>query len=78
MAEPANLYDNDIPIHTAAAYLFTTAERARDMRQPPVYVLGHASGGRVAGDPTRLQAARRHRQPGGDPGVGGDHGPAAV
>ena len=37
--------DNDIPIHTAAAYLFTTAERARDLRQPPVYVLGHASGG---------------------------------
>jgi acetyl-CoA acetyltransferase len=50
VAEPANLYDNDIPIHTAAAYLFATAERARDMRQPPVYVLGHATGGRVAGD----------------------------
>jgi acetyl-CoA acetyltransferase len=45
IAEPANLLDNDIPIHTAAAYLFTTAERARDLRQPPVYVLGHASGG---------------------------------
>ena len=42
VAEPANLYDNDIPIHTAAAYLFATAERARDMRQPPAYVLGHA------------------------------------
>jgi acetyl-CoA acetyltransferase len=50
VAEPANLYDNDIPIHTAAAYLFTTAERARDLRQPPVYVLGHATGGRVAGN----------------------------
>ena len=50
VAEPANLYDNDIPIHTAAAYLWTTPERARDMRQPPVYVLGHATGGRVAGD----------------------------
>ncbi len=46
VAEPANLYDNDIPIHTAAAFLFTTAERGRDLRQPPVYVLGHASGGR--------------------------------
>ena len=52
MAEPANLLDNDIPIHTAAAYLFTTAERARDMRQPPVYVLGHASGGQGNGGPT--------------------------
>ena len=50
VAEPANLYDNDIPIHTAAAYLWTTPERARDMRQPPVYVLGHATGGRVVGD----------------------------
>ena len=49
VAEPANLYDNDIPIHTAAAYLFATAERARDMRQTPVYVLGHASGGQVKG-----------------------------
>jgi acetyl-CoA acetyltransferase len=42
VAEPANLYDNDIPIHSAAAYVFTTAERARDLRQPPAYVLGHA------------------------------------
>jgi hypothetical protein len=50
VAEPANLYDNDIPIHAAAAYLFTTAERARDMRQPPVYVLGHAGGGQVKGE----------------------------
>ena len=49
VAEPANLYDNDIPIHTAAAYVFTTAERARDLRQSPVYVLGHASGGRTSG-----------------------------
>ena len=50
MAEPANLQDNDIPIHTACAFLITTDERARDMQQPPVYVLGHASGGRKAGD----------------------------
>ena len=45
VAEPANLYDNDIPIHTACAFLFTTAERARDLRQPPAYVLGHAAAG---------------------------------
>ena len=50
VAEPANLYDNDIPIHTACAFLFTTSDRARDLRQPPAYVLGHASGGRMAGD----------------------------
>ena len=43
IAKPANLFDNDIPIMCTAAYLFTTAERARDMKQKPVYVLGHAS-----------------------------------
>ena len=43
IAKPANLFDNDIPIMAAGAYVFTTAERARDMAQKPVYVLGHAS-----------------------------------
>ena len=31
IAKPANLFDNDIPITVSAAYLFTTAERAKDM-----------------------------------------------
>jgi acetyl-CoA acetyltransferase len=47
IAEPMRLLDNDIPIHTSAAYVFTTAERARDLAQPPVYILGHAGGGVV-------------------------------
>jgi acetyl-CoA acetyltransferase len=42
VAEPANLLDNDMPIQTAAAYVITTADRAKDMKQRPVYVLGHA------------------------------------
>jgi acetyl-CoA acetyltransferase len=50
IADPALLLDNDLPIHTAAAYLITTAERARDMRQKPVYVLGHAGAGVVRGE----------------------------
>jgi acetyl-CoA acetyltransferase len=50
IAKPANLFDNDMPIHTAGAYLVTTAERARDMKQEPAYVLGHAGAGRVIGD----------------------------
>lgn len=50
IAEPANLLDNDIPIHAAAAYVLTTAHRAADLRQQPVYVLGHAGAGRVSGD----------------------------
>lgn len=43
IAKPANLFDNDIPIMVAAAYLFATAERAQDMKQKPVYILNHAS-----------------------------------
>ncbi len=43
VAKPANLYDNDMPIMACAAYLFTTAERAKDMKQKPVYILNHAS-----------------------------------
>jgi hypothetical protein len=33
---PLTLWDCDRPVNASAAYLFTTAERARDMRQPPV------------------------------------------
>ncbi len=43
IAKPANLFDNDLPIMVAATYLFTTAERAKDMTQKPVYILNHAS-----------------------------------
>ncbi len=53
VAKPANLYDNDIPIHTAGAYLVTTAERAKDLKQKPVYVLGHAGAGSQVGDTYR-------------------------
>ena len=41
IAKPANLFDNDIPIMASAAYLFTTPERAKDMKQKPVYILNH-------------------------------------
>ena len=43
VCKPMGLWDCDLPIQTAVAYLFTTAERARDMRQKPVYVLNHCS-----------------------------------
>jgi hypothetical protein len=39
---PLRLWDCDRPVNASAAYLFTTAERARDMRQPPIYVLNHS------------------------------------
>ena len=41
IAKPANLYDNDLPICVSAAFVFTTAERAKDMKQKPVYILNH-------------------------------------
>ena len=43
IAKPASLFDNDIPVMVSGAYLFTTAERAKDMKQKPVYILNHAS-----------------------------------
>ena len=43
IVEPLNLFDHDMPIQVAVAYVFTTAERAADMRQKPVYILNHAS-----------------------------------
>lgn len=40
--KPLRLWDCDRPVNASAAYLFTTAERARDMKQPPVYILNHS------------------------------------
>ncbi|MEX2375561.1 MAG: hypothetical protein WD942_08270 [Dehalococcoidia bacterium] len=48
IAEPANLFDNDLPIHVAAAYLFTTADRAVDMKQKPAYIWNHYKNNHVA------------------------------
>jgi acetyl-CoA acetyltransferase len=39
--EPLRLLDCDRPVNAAGAYLLTTADRAKDMRQTPVYVLNH-------------------------------------
>ena len=42
VTDPINLYDCDMPIQTAAAFIITTADRARDLRHPPAYVLSRA------------------------------------
>ena len=39
--KPLRIWDCDRPVQVSAAYLCTTAERARDMRQLPVYILNH-------------------------------------
>ncbi|MCV7380954.1 peptide permease [Mycobacterium alsense] len=42
--DPVCRYDCDIPADGVAAFVFTSAERARDLPHPPVYVAGYAAG----------------------------------
>jgi acetyl-CoA acetyltransferase len=39
---PLRIWDCDRPVQASTAYLFTTSDRAKDMRQKPVYVLNHS------------------------------------
>src|SRR5205823_5034334 len=43
--KPLRIWDCDRPVNAVTAYLFTTAERAKDSKQKPVYVLNHSQGG---------------------------------
>jgi len=43
LAKPANLFDADMPIMAVSSFVVTTPERARDMKQKPVYILGHCA-----------------------------------
>lgn len=45
VADPLCLFDCDMPVDGAAAIVLTTAERARDLKQPPAYVTAFGSGG---------------------------------
>jgi acetyl-CoA acetyltransferase len=47
IVQPISMNDCDLPIMVSVAFVLTTAERARDLRQPPVYVL-HQTGGKPA------------------------------
>ena len=42
--DPVCRYDCDIPVDGAAAFVFTSADRAKDLPHPPVYVAGYAAG----------------------------------
>ena len=44
ISDPICMYDCDIPVDGVAAFVFTTAERARDLPNEPVYVAGFAQG----------------------------------
>jgi acetyl-CoA acetyltransferase len=41
---PMNIWDCDRPTNACAAFLLTTAERARDLKQKPIYILNHNEG----------------------------------
>lgn len=42
VSRPVSIFDCDIPVQGAAAYIVTTAERAKDLAQPAAYVRGVA------------------------------------
>jgi len=44
ISDPICILDCDIPVDGVATFVFTTAERARDLPNPPVYVAGYAQG----------------------------------
>lgn len=44
IADPVSILDCDIPVDGAVALLLTSAERARDLRQPPALLTGFAAG----------------------------------
>lgn len=46
IAEPLCLFDFCLETDGAVAFITTSAERARDLKQKPVYVMGHAHGGK--------------------------------
>ncbi len=46
--DPVCRYDCDIPVDGVAAFVLTSADRAKDLPHPPVYIAGYA-----AGAPTR-------------------------
>jgi hypothetical protein len=43
IVKPMSIMDMDLPIQTAIAFVYTTAERAKYMRQKPVYILNHCT-----------------------------------
>lgn len=49
IVDPLCLYDCSIFIDGAGAAVVTSAERAKDLRQPPAYVLGFGFGNRLTG-----------------------------
>ena len=71
IADPMHLYDCCQENDGAAAVLVTSAERARDLKQPPIYIMSAASGNQyAAGDnPFRGEMGSANFQEDRAPGV---------
>jgi len=52
VSRPVSIFDCDLPVQGAAAFVITTAERAQALAQPPAYVLGVAGGTKPRGTVT--------------------------
>jgi acetyl-CoA acetyltransferase len=64
---PIGLYDCDIPVQGCGAFVITSAERARDLPQPPAYVRGWALNIKgTSGDITNLDELRERATKFGD------------
>ena len=44
ITSPAHIWDYDRPVNAVGAFIVTTAERAKDMKHKPVYILNHNQG----------------------------------
>ena len=62
IADPICRYDCDIPVDGVAAFVLTSADRAKDLPHPPVYVAGYASGHPTVQTSDDALAARRHHE----------------
>jgi len=60
--EPLCMLDMDFPVDGADAFVLTTAERARDLAQPPVLVHATATGLVAQNDEDQLPNIRHHGQ----------------
>ncbi|TML12791.1 MAG: thiolase family protein [Actinobacteria bacterium] len=60
--EPLCLFDMDVPVDGADAFVVTTAERARELPHPPVLVHAATAGLVGTNDEDQLPSLRRHGQ----------------
>ncbi|MDA0815886.1 MAG: hypothetical protein O2924_04895 [Chloroflexi bacterium] len=51
---PGRIWDYDRPVNAVSAFVITSAERARDCRQKPVYILNHTQGWGGGGRSTQI------------------------